>query len=279
MSRLGLIAGNGRFPLLFVEAAKAEGVEIVAVAHQGETQEDIVDYVPDVIWVRVGELGKIIAIFKEAGISQAVMAGGILKSGALTTIQPDERGLAFISRLPSLKDDVILRGVAQELESEGVTIVESTRLLSGLVPQPGVLTKTVPDSKQWDDIHLGVAVAKEIGRWDIGQSVVVKRGTVFAVEGAEGTNATIRRGGELSGPGSVIVKVSKPQQDLRFDVPTVGRETIQEMQLVQAQVLAVEADKTLMLDKSAVVRDANEAGVCVVAVSAQNVMQNVMNDV
>lgn len=266
MSRLGLIAGNGRFPLLFVEAAQAAGIEIVVVAHQGETREDIADCVADVTWVRVGELGKIITTFKDAGITQAVMAGGIFKSGALTTLQPDERGMAFISRLPSLKDDVILRGVAQELESEGVTIVESTRLLPGLVPQQGVLTKTAPDPKQWQDIRLGVEVAKEIGRWDIGQSVVVKRGTVFAVEGVEGTNATIRRGGELSGPGIVIVKVSKPQQDLRFDVPTVGRETIQEMQLVQAQVLAVEADKTLMLDKSAVVRDADEAGICVVAV-------------
>lgn len=275
MSRLGLIAGNGRFPLLFVEAAKAEGIEIVAVAHHGETQLEIGDHVAHVTWVRVGELGKIIATFKEAGISEAVMAGGILKSGALGNIQPDERGMAFISRLSSLKDDVILRAVAEELESEGVTIVQSTRLLSGLVPQPGVLTKTAPDSKQWDDIDLGVAVAKEIGRWDIGQCVVLKRGTVFAVEGVDGTNATIRRGGELSGPGTVIVKVSKPQQDLRFDVPTVGRETIQEMQLVQAQVLAVEADKTLMLDKSAVVRDADEAGVCVVAVSAQDVTYDV----
>jgi hypothetical protein len=266
MPRLGLIAGNGRFPLLFVEAAQAAGIEIVVVAHQGETREDIADCVADVTWVQVGELGKIITTFKDAGITQAVMAGGILKSGALTAIQPDERGMAFISRLPSLKDDVILRGVAQELESEGVTIVESTRLLPGLVPQQGVLTKTAPDSKQWQDIRLGVEVAKEIGRWDIGQSVVVKRGTVFAVEGVEGTNATIRRGGELSGPGIVIVKVSKPQQDLRFDVPTVGRETIQEMRLVQAQVLAVEAGKTLMLDKSAVVHDADEAGICVVAV-------------
>ena len=277
MSRLGLIAGNGRFPLLFAEAAKAEGIEIVAVAHQGETQEEIADYIANVTWVRVGELGKIIATFTEAGIHQAVMAGGILKSGALTNIQPDARGMAFISGLPSLKDDVILRGVAQELESEGVTIVASTRLLSGLVPQPGVLTQTAPDPKQWDDIRLGVAVAKEIGRWDIGQSVVVKRGTVFAVEGVEGTNATIRRGGELSGPGTVIVKVSKPQQDLRFDVPTVGRETIREMQLVQAQVLAVEADNTLMLDKSAVVRDADEAGICVVAVSASDAAHETTN--
>ena len=267
MSRLGLIAGNGRFPILFVEAARAQGLDIVAVAHQGETLEALNGLVSDIRWVRVGELGKIIDIFKAAGVTQAVMAGGIHKSGALTNIQPDARGLAFISRLPSLKDDVILRGIAQELESEGIRVVESTRLLSDLVPRPGVLTQAAPDDKQWQDIQLGVEVAKEIGRWDIGQSVVVKRGTVFAVEGLEGTNAAIRRGGELGGPGLVIIKVSKPHQDLRFDVPTVGPETIREMRAVEARVLAVEADTTLIVDKPAVVRQADAAGLCVVAVS------------
>ena len=129
MSRLGLIAGNGRFPLLFAEAAKAEGVEIVAVAHEGETPEEIAPLVPTLTWVRVGELGKIIATFQRAGVTQAVMAGGISKAGALTHFHPDERGMAFISTLPSLQDDVILRGIAQELESEGIAIVESTRFL------------------------------------------------------------------------------------------------------------------------------------------------------
>lgn len=267
MSRFGLIAGNGRFPLLFVEAARAQGLDLVAVAHHGETLETLNDLVSEVSWVRVGELGKIIDIFKTAGVTQAVMAGGIHKSGALSHIQPDARGLAFISRLPSLKDDVILRGIAQELEGEGIRVVESTRLLPDLVPQPGVFTQATPDERQWQDIRLGVEVAKEIGRWDIGQSVVVKRGTVFAVEGLEGTNAAIQRGGELAGSGLVIVKVSKPHQDLRFDVPTVGPETIREMRAVEARVLAVEAEKTLMVDKPAVVRQADAAGLCVVAVS------------
>lgn len=266
MPRLGLIAGNGRFPLVFVEAARAQGIEIVAVAHQGETPDDIAVQIPDVTWVKVGELGKIIETFLTAGVTQAVMAGGIHKSGALTNIQPDARGMAFISRLPSLKDDVILRGIAQELESDGIEVVESTRLLSSCVPTEGVLTTLSPDAEQRADIRLGVEVAKEIGRWDIGQSVVVKQGTVFAVEGVEGTNATIQRGGALSGPGTVVVKVSKPQQDLRFDVPTVGPETIHVMQAVQAQILAVEAGKTLMLEKSTVIRDADAAGICVVAV-------------
>lgn len=267
MAQLALIAGNGRFPILFVEAARAQGLDIVAVAHQGETLETLNDLVSDLRWVRVGELGKIIDIFKAAGVTQAVMAGGIHKSGALTNIQPDARGLAFISRLPSLKDDVILRGIAQELESEGIRVVESTRLLPDLVPQPGVLTQAAPDDKQWQDLRLGAEVAKEIGRWDIGQSVVVKHGTVFAVEGPEGTNATIRRAGELGGPGLVIVKVSKPHQDLRFDVPTVGPETIQEMRAVEARVLAVEAETTLIVDRAAVVRQADAAGLCVVAIA------------
>ena len=269
MARLGLIAGNGQFPLIFCAAARAEGVEVVAVAHQGETPPALSDHASHVTWVRVGELGKIITTFHAAGVTQAVMAGGIYKTGALTQIQPDARGLAFISTLPSLKDDVILRGVAQELEDEGITIVESTRFLSSLVPQEGILTRAAPDAQQWQDIRLGVAVAKEIGRWDIGQSVVVKRGTVLAVEGVEGTNAAIRRGGTLGGAGGVVVKVSKPQQDLRFDVPAVGPDTITVMHEVTAAVLAIEADKTLMIERSALLARAQETGIRVVAVGAQ----------
>jgi|SRR5581483_2297234 len=270
MARLGLIAGNGRFPLIFTEAAQAEGVEIVAVAHEGETPPEIAAVVPSVTWIRVGELGKMLDTFHRAGITEAVMAGGISKAGALTHFQPDARGMAFISRLSSLKDDVILCGVAQELESEGITIVESTRFLSSLVPHEGVLTAAEPEAQQWDDIHFGFRVAKEIGRWDIGQSVVVKRGTVLAVEGVEGTNATIRRGGTLGGAGTIVVKVSKPQQDLRFDVPAVGPETIAAMQEVQATVLALEAGKTLILDKPLFLQAANAAAVKVVALTEVN---------
>lgn len=148
MPRLGLIAGNGRFPLIFTEAAQAEGVEIVAVAHEGETPAAIATLVPTVTWIHVGELGKMIDTFHQAGISQAVMAGGISKAGALAHFQPDARGLAFISRLSSLKDDVILRGIAQELEREGIVVVESTRFLSALLPQDGTLTTTAPDAQQ-----------------------------------------------------------------------------------------------------------------------------------
>ena len=265
MSRFGLIAGNGRFPLLFAEAAQAAGVDVIAVAHEGETPPELADCVPDVTWVHVGELGKIIATFQAAGVTEAVMAGGIYKVGALTNIQPDARGMAFIGKLPNLNDDAILRGVARELEAEGITIVESTRFLPSLVPAAGTLTRTEPDTAQWKDIRLGVAAAKAIGRWDIGQSVVVKRGTVIAVEGAEGTNATIRRAGELAGSGGVVVKVSKPHQDLRFDVPAVGPDTVTVMQEAGVQVLAVEAGKTLLIERPAFVEQANRYGLAVVA--------------
>jgi UDP-2,3-diacylglucosamine hydrolase len=149
-------------------------------------------------------------------------------------------------------------------------VVESTRFLSALLPQDGQLTTLEPDAQQWDDIRFGFTVAKEIGRWDIGQSVVVKRGTVLAVEGVEGTNATIRRGGTLGGAGTVIVKVSKPQQDLRFDVPAVGPETIAVMQEVKAAVLAVETGKTLVLDKPLLVQTADAAAIRVVALTGVN---------
>ena len=265
MSRLGLIAGNGRFPLLFLEAAKAEGTDIVVVAHEGETPPEIAALMPNITWIQVGELGKIIDTLKAADVTQAVMAGGISKAGAFAHFQPDERGMAFISRLPNLKDDVILRGVAQELENEGILIIESTRFLSTLVPTAGILTSTAPNSQQWDDIRLGFTVAKEIGRWDVGQSVIIKRGTIIAVEGIEGTSETIRRGGTLAGAGTIVVKVSKPQQDLRFDVPAVGPETIDIMREVNAAVLAIEAKRTLMLDKLQVLERANAAALCIVA--------------
>ena len=265
MPRFGLIAGNGRFPLLFAEAAQAAGVDVIAVAHEGETPPELADCTSDVTWVHVGELGKIIATFLAAGVTEAVMAGGIYKVGALTNIQPDARGMAFIGKLPNLNDDAILRGVARELEAEGITIVESTRFLPSLVPAAGTLTRTEPDAAQWKDIRLGVAAAKAIGRWDIGQSVIVKRGTVIAVEGAEGTNATIRRAGELAGSGGVVVKVSKPHQDLRFDVPAVGPDTVTVMHEAGAQVLAVEAGKTLLIERPAFVEQANRYGLAVVA--------------
>jgi len=266
--RIGLIAGNGRFPLVFAAAARAAGVEVVAVAHRGETPEEIGTYADELTWVRVGELGKIIRVLKRAGVRRAVMAGGIRKPRHLADMRPDFRGAAFLAKTRSLKDDVLLRGIAAELERDGITVVESTLFCGALVPRAGTLTRATPRAKEWEDVRFGFRVAKDIGRWDIGQSVVVKGGTVLAVEGIEGTDEAIRRGGLLGRGGIVVVKVSKPTQDLRFDVPAVGPTTIDVLREVGGRVLALEADRTLMLDREAMIAAADAADIAIVALAS-----------
>jgi DUF1009 family protein len=263
MQRVGLIAGNGRFPLIFARTARAEGVEVVAVAHEGETLPELNDAVDAVTWVKVGELGRIIRTFQDSGIDRAVMAGGIRKAALLEHFSPDERALRFLAGLGSFGDDVLLRGVAQELEGEGIRVVPSTLFLSTLLTPCGPLTRRTPDEAQWNDIRHGIAVAKAVGAWDIGQSVVVKSGIVLAVEAIEGTDATIERGGR---PGAVVVKVSKPQQDLRFDVPAVGPETVRVCLAAGVAVLALEGGKTLLLDKADMLREAERRDLCIVGV-------------
>jgi UDP-2,3-diacylglucosamine hydrolase len=269
MQRVGLIAGNGRFPIIFARTARAEGVEVVAVAHEGETLPELREVVDKITWVKVGELGRIIHTFQEAGIDRAVMAGGIRKAALLDHFAPDERGQQFLARLGSWGDDTLLRGLAAELESEGIRVVASTVFLSSILSPSGPLTARTPDDGQWRDIRHGIAVAKAIGRWDIGQSVVVKSGMVLAVEAIEGTDATIQRGGC---PGAVVVKVSKPDQDLRFDVPAVGPETVRTCAAAGVAVLALEAGKTLLLEKEDVLQQAAAAGLSIVGVDA-NVAQ------
>jgi DUF1009 family protein len=261
--RVGLIAGNGRFPLIFARTARAAGIEVVAVAHEGETLPDLDAAVDRITWIKVGELGRMIDALRTAGIERAVMAGGIRKLALLDHFAPDERALAFLARLNTWGDDALLRGVADELEREGVHIVESTLFLSALLTPLGPLTTRTPDEAQWKDIRHGIDVAKAVGRWDIGQSVVVKSGMVLAVEAIEGTDATIQRAGR---PGAVVVKVSKPGQDLRFDVPAIGPETVRVCQAAQVAVLAVEAGKTLLLDKEELLRVAEDASLIIVGV-------------
>jgi DUF1009 family protein len=267
MRKLGLIAGNGRFPLLFAAQAVREGVSLVTVAHRGETLPEIDAVAGPVTWVYVGELGKIIRTFLDAGVTEAVMAGGIKKVKIFSNFRPDLRGAAFLARVRSRDDDRLLRGVAEELEREGIRVVESTIFLSQIIAQEGALTRRPPSGEQWDDIRLGFQTAKEVGRLGIGQCVVVKNRVVLAVEAIEGTDATIRRGGELGKEGFVVVKVSKPRQDLRFDVPAVGVETIKLLRELKGSVLAVEAGKTLLLEKEALIAEAERGGIAVVGVS------------
>ena len=265
--RIGLIAGNGRFPIIFAENAKRLGYAVSAVAHIGETAPELERYVERIHWIKVGQFNKLIQALKGDGVRQAVMLGGIKKTHVFTTVRPDLRALAVASRLKQLKDDAILREVATELENEGIQIRESTFGLRSILVEDGTLTKRSPSKKEWEDIRYGWEVAREIGQLDIGQCVVVKDRVVVAVEAVEGTDEAIRRGGALAREGAVVVKRSKPQQDLRFDLPAVGPTTIEAMSSVKASVLALEADRGVLLDRDETLRKAERAGIAIIGLS------------
>ncbi|MEW6247816.1 MAG: UDP-2,3-diacylglucosamine diphosphatase LpxI [Nitrospirota bacterium] len=262
--RIGLIAGNGRFPIIFAENARKQGYAVSAVAHEGETDPELAKHVDRIHWIKIGQFNKLINALKGDGVRQAVMLGGISKTHVFTAVRPDFRALALATRLARWKDDDILRGIAAELESEGITIRESTFGLQGILVEEGSVTKRKPSTKEWEDVRYGWEVAREIGRLDIGQCVVVKDRVVVAVEAIEGTDGAIRRGGELAKEGAVVVKRSKPQQDLRFDLPAVGPRTIEVMESVKAAVLALEAGKSVLLDREDTVRMAEQAGIAIV---------------
>lgn len=261
-NKIGLIAGNGRFPLIFAETAKQAGLSVIAVAHTGETEPELSEKVDQILWIRVGQVGKLISFFKKAGISDAVMAGGIRKT-RLFEMRPDFRALTLLARMREKKDDALLRAFAGELEREEIRIRESTLYLSSLLAEEGEMTRRLTAAER-EDIEWGWPVAKQIGALDIGQCIVVRNGVVLAVEAVEGTDATIRRGGSLGKEKGVVIKICKPQQDFRFDVPAVGPGTIEAMAEVGAAVLAVEAGKTLLLEKEKLLREAASAGIAVV---------------
>lgn len=264
MNFIGLIAGKGQFPLLFAEAARSRGLQVVAVAHRNETDPHLETLVHKFHWVYVGQLGKLIRHFQAAGVRQAVMAGGISRGRLFKHFRPDLRAINLVRRAGAGQDDRLLRALAEEFAREGITIVPSTLFLPELFTPAGQLSRRRPTPEEQRDIDYGFEVAKEIGRLDIGQCVVVRRQVVVALEAVEGTDETIRRGGQLAGPGCVVVKVSKPHQDLRFDVPAVGQETIRVMAEVKARVLALEAGNTLSFDRPEMLAAANQAGIAVV---------------
>ena len=265
--RIGLIAGNGRFPIIFADNAKKLGYHVSAVAHVGETEPELAGHVDRIHWIKIGQLSKLIKAFKEDKVRQAVMLGGIKKTHMFTTLRPDLRTLAMATRLALRKDDDILRELAKELEGEGIAICESTFGLEGILAEEGTLTTRAPSEKEWEDIRYGWDVAHDIGRLDIGQCVVIKDCVVVAVEAVEGTDGAIKRGGDLAKDGAVVVKRSKPQQDLRFDLPAVGPRTIEVMASVKASVLAIEAGRTVLLDREIVLAKARSARIAIVGIT------------
>lgn len=259
--KIGIIAGQGRFPHMFATAARKDGCEVVIVAHKGQSLPDLVEHADRLFWVKLGQLGKIIKIFQEQGVAEVAFLGAITKTNMFRDVLPDLRGLSLWNRIKKKHDDGILRAVADELEREGIRVVESTRYLGELFFPKGILSRKRPSPEQMDDVRFGWQMAKAIGRLDIGQCVVVRDRAVVAVEAMEGTNATIKRGGALAREKAVVVKVKKPQQDVRFDLPAIGVETIAAMQEVRAAVLAVEAGQSLLFDQESTIRRADEAGI------------------
>lgn len=264
---IGLIAGGGQFPLLFAQAAKARGRRVVAIAHVNETSSELETLADRVYWVKLGQLGKIIASFRRESVCETVFAGTITKTRIFHDILPDFKGLTLWSKIDRRQDDAILRAVASTLEEEGIRVLASTCYLDHLFFPQGLLTKKKPSSDQMDDIRFGWKVAREVGRLDIGQCVVVRERSVLAVEAIEGTDVAIRRGGELAGSGAVVVKLKKPDQDFRFDLPATGVKTIETLAAVKGAVLAVEAGQSLIFDRETMVEAANRAGIVVVGVS------------
>jgi DUF1009 family protein len=261
---IGLIAGGGQFPLMVADAVRKQGLRIVAVAHHGETDPSLSEKADEIVWIKLGQLGHLIKALKKRGIHNAIMAGSITKKRMFENIRPDLKGLTIMSKLAVFHDDDILRAVAKELAREDIEIVSSTYYLPDLLAPTGCLTRKRPSKSEKEDIDFGWKVAKELGRLDIGQCVVVRKKTVLALEAIDGTDETILRGGRLGRESAVVIKVSKPNQDLRFDVPTVGIETLKAMSQVKASVLAVEAGKTLMFERLEMITYADKAGIAVV---------------
>ncbi|SMC27816.1 hypothetical protein SAMN02746041_03092 [Desulfacinum hydrothermale DSM 13146] len=266
--RIGLIAGGGQFPLLFAEGARQAGYGVVAVGFEGETDPQLGDHVDRFHLIKLGQLNKLIKAFKNAGVTRVAMAGAINKTNLYARIRPDWRAFKLLGRLHNKKDDFLLRALAQELASEGIHVEPSTLFLPNLLAPEGVLTRRRLNAKEKRDVAFGWDMAKAVGHLDIGQCLVVKDQAVLAVEGIDGTDATILRGGKLCRQGAVVVKVSKPVQDLRFDVPSVGLQTIEIMKEAKARVLVIEAGKTLLFDRERVIEEADRAGITVVALAS-----------
>jgi len=263
--KIGLIAGSGKFPILIAETAKEKGLKVIAVAHKGETDPELAKKTDKITWVGLGQFGHLLDAFKSNGVHKVLMAGGITKTNMFKNLKPDLRGLAIAGKLLIFHDDDILRNVANELEKEGISVVSSAIYLPELLAPDGCFTKRKPNKGEMADIEFGWKMAKELGRLDIGHCVVVKRKTVLALEAIDGTDKTILRGGKLAHKGAVVIKVCKPDQDLRFDLPAIGLNTVKTMSMVKASALAIESGKTLVFDKEEMIKLANERGISIVS--------------
>ncbi len=264
--KIGLIAGGGQFPILFSKKAKEKGYKVFSLGFKSETSPELEGCVEDLTWIYLGQVSKLIKYFKANQITDVVMLGSIKKTNIFKDIRPDFKALTFIAKTARTHDDFVLTSFANLLLKEGIQIKPSTFLLPELISPEGCWTKRKPDKSEKKDIFQGWKLAKEIGKLDIGQCIVISNGTVLAVEAIDGTDETIKRGGRLSNKnGAVLVKLSKPAQDLRFDLPSSGSQTIETMNKSGVTVLAIEANKTLSFDREEMITLANQYNISIVA--------------
>ncbi len=261
---IGLIAGNGKLPLILAENIRTAGHRVIAIALFGETKKDIKTYADTLQWVHIGELGKIINFLKEEGATSALLAGGVPKIRFFSRVKPDMRAIKVLSRLPDKKDDVILRALAEEIESEGIRVESPVSFLQENMAPQGCWSERQPNEREQKDIDFGWDLAKKVGCLDVGQSVVVKDQIVLAVEAIEGTDETIRRGGKFGRGEVVVIKVCKPHQDPRLDLPVIGSSTLRVLKKAGASVLVVESGKTIVIDRPKLVHAANKNHLCLI---------------
>lgn len=266
MKPIGLIAGGGQFPLLFARAAAGKGYAVIAAAHRSETDPILADCVHRVAWFHLGQIGRLIRYFKEHGVAEAVMMGTIQKTRIFTDVRPDLKAIAVLARMRHTHDDGVLSAFAGALEAEGIRVRPATFLLPDMLAPAGCWTRRRPGRSETADLRLGWELAREIGRLDIGQCVVVGGGSVLAVEAIDGTDATLRRGGALGHGQAVAVKVCKPGQDTRFDMPAVGTGTVDVMHAAGVRALAVEAGRAVVFDRPEMVRRADRLGIAIVGI-------------
>lgn len=264
--KYGLIAGNGKFPFLVIEGAKKQGVSLAVVAIKEETDKRIEEVAGKVIWVGIGQLGKMISFFKKEGVSQAIMAGQVKHVQIFSGALPDLRMLKMLFGLKQRNTDSLIGAVAAELARDGIELIDSTFFIQDQLAETGILTKRKPDATEQGNIEYGLNIAHEIARLDLGQTIVVRGKACVAIEAMEGTDAVIKRAGELAKGKLTVVKVAKPNQDMRFDVPVVGVPTIQTMADAGATCLCLTAEKTLMFEKAEMLALADEKKIAVVAV-------------
>ena len=267
MMKLAIIAGNGRFPFLVLDAARSLGHDVTVVAIKEEASKDLENAAQDanapLHWVSIGHLGTFLKILKDAHITTAVMAGQV-KHVKIFGFVPDLTAMALIARLPARNTDRLIGAVAELMREHGIELMNSAKLLEPLLAGAGQLSERAPSAEERKDLEFGYRMADTIAGLDIGQTIAVKHQAVVAVEAMEGTDETIARAGHLAGDGVAIVKVAKPNQDMRFDVPIVGLATIQAMRVAGAKVLSIDAGKTLIFDRDAFFASANEAGIAIV---------------